>query len=242
MARGQPDFGMYAPKSVGASMSDMAELAVRLGSIVQYDRRGDVIHLDDFETGVMKWNLSGQALGYDGALDAIYPKNGARCLKLTSPNEADKNVAADMRTQFFGSYRIGQKVSFSLVGNAAYIENRLDIYTGSRKVEFRLRYNGLTEKLYYYNSAGAWVEIDSGIFLASYYFHYWDWKLVVDAETEKYVRAMLGAVEYDLSTISAKAADNTDDANIFSFLTVAPVDAVARSVYYDDYVLTQNEP
>ncbi|GAH95398.1 unnamed protein product, partial [marine sediment metagenome] len=40
--RGQPDYAALAPKEIAASISDMGEVAARLGSIVTYDKRGDV--------------------------------------------------------------------------------------------------------------------------------------------------------------------------------------------------------
>ncbi|GAI56753.1 unnamed protein product, partial [marine sediment metagenome] len=55
MAHGQPDFGMYQIAKTIYRLADMGELAVRLGSIVTHDRRGDVIWMDNFDSGIAKW-------------------------------------------------------------------------------------------------------------------------------------------------------------------------------------------
>ena len=58
MPRGQADFGQYAVKEVSASISDMGEVAARLGSIDIYDKRGDVVFFDNFEGAFLRWNRS----------------------------------------------------------------------------------------------------------------------------------------------------------------------------------------
>ncbi len=242
MARGQKDYAGSSQKTVGATLSDMGELAARLGSIVTFDRRGDIILLDDFEDPLMKWNLSGEALGFAGRLDQTGAKTGSQCLKITSPADTDKNVAANRRIDYVGAPRLGQEVSFSRLSSVGYIENRMDVFTGSRKVEFRLKYDQDAGTLSYYDVDGAWQVLASGLTLAVASFYYWTWKLVGDATEEKYARALLGSREHDLSSIAAKASDDTTEASVLVFITSASVNAEARSVLYDHYILTMNEP
>ncbi|GAI49683.1 unnamed protein product, partial [marine sediment metagenome] len=64
MSRGQPDYGSSAVKEVAGTLADMGELAARLSSIVEYDRRGDVVYLDDFEEPVLKWSPLAAGAGY----------------------------------------------------------------------------------------------------------------------------------------------------------------------------------
>ena len=57
MAHGARDFGIYAPKETIVTIEDLGELAVRLGSPVNYDRKGDVVWVDGFEDGIDKWDI-----------------------------------------------------------------------------------------------------------------------------------------------------------------------------------------
>ncbi|GAG01299.1 unnamed protein product, partial [marine sediment metagenome] len=53
-----PDDYKWLPGSTRFPLSDIGELAVRLGSLCSYDRRGEVIFIDDFGHGVNGYVLS----------------------------------------------------------------------------------------------------------------------------------------------------------------------------------------
>ena len=63
MARSGPDWGLRGGKATVFPLTDMAELAARLRSIDVYDRAGDVIALDDFQSGIDQWEHSGSGSG-----------------------------------------------------------------------------------------------------------------------------------------------------------------------------------
>jgi len=63
VAHGTPDWGVTAGARTVYQMTDLGELAVRLGSIVTHDRRGDVIFLEDFEEGMGRWRFPRTPLG-----------------------------------------------------------------------------------------------------------------------------------------------------------------------------------
>ncbi|KKK91844.1 hypothetical protein LCGC14_2708890, partial [marine sediment metagenome] len=60
---------------------NIAELAARLGGIVSFYRRGDVLWLDDFEGTIGKWAVSGT--GASASLSTDDARNGAKSGKLT---------------------------------------------------------------------------------------------------------------------------------------------------------------
>ena len=59
MGHGYPDYGTQGPVSTVHSIQDLGELAVRLGSIVTFDRRGNVLWLDGFDSGIGAWSKGG---------------------------------------------------------------------------------------------------------------------------------------------------------------------------------------
>lgn len=242
MAHGLPDFGIYTAKETVFNLDDMADLAVRLGSIVEYDRRGDVIWLDDFESPIMKWEDRGSGLLWEMHLNHTTPKSGAQHLRLRTTPGVNAWVSARASQQFRGSYRIGAEYAFCQLGASASIEIRLDIYTGSRWVFGKIRYNSITDKLYYQNSAGGWPEFADNVFVRSYIFHYNTWKLVIDAQREKYVRALLGNVEYNLSEYALSATDSGLSPRTIVELYLLSGVALATQVDIDNFVLTINEP
>ncbi|MBA7692260.1 hypothetical protein ES703_100823 [subsurface metagenome] len=113
MPRGQPDFGQYQQKTVGATLADMGDLAVRLGSIVEYDRRGDIVLLDDFESPVLSWATTLASPLAFMRLDSTNVKSGAQALQIRTDNIASDALYAYKALSTLGTLRLGAEISFS---------------------------------------------------------------------------------------------------------------------------------
>ena len=85
MTRGQPDFGLYAPKNTLSSMADLGELAIRLGAISSVDRKGSAIALDDFESPLLKW-VTAATSGGSVTLGTTSVRSGSQAIKLFATN------------------------------------------------------------------------------------------------------------------------------------------------------------
>jgi hypothetical protein len=238
---GQPDFGMYAKKTTTYSLSDMAELAVRLGSIDSFDRRGDVVCLDDFETAVLKWSVSTHD-GESAGVDTTYPKSGNQDCKLALVDQAGSFVIMNKGFTLLPSSRIGAEISFAVPDSntyfylTLYLEDGTKLHTSKIKVDF----DGGT--LSYYGSDGNEHIFATGLKFTSEAYAFHTIKVVVDFSTDKYVRCLYAGVEYDLSTYSLYTAGHVVAPYIYASIQLQPrVQAVAY-IYIDDFILTQNEP
>ncbi len=242
MARGQPDFGAYAAKVNVGSLADMAELAARLGSIVTLDRRGDVILLDDFEDPVLKWT-TGEGTGAD--IERLYPGvayMGSQCLYMETIATTDAFALVERRIQVTPDQSYGLEARLQRVGDAAYYDIAIWIYDGTHYRRAELRYDKVNKELLILDSTGAFKAIATGINLPHTYFEFWPAKLVIDSETMKYVRGIFAGVEYDLSDEAMREDDSVVLPSISIILRVTtPADA-AVGVYFDNVVVTQNEP
>jgi len=242
MARGQPDFGAYAAKTDIGSVSDMAELAVRLGSIVTLDRRGDVIFLEDFEAPILNWSGEG-----DGALDEqrLYPDKaymGSQCLYLATSATTDNKSYIARRFHATPNQRYGLEARIALVTTSAYYDIEIWFYTGSKVYKAEWRYDAVNDKLLIWDSTGNWkeiaVEIEAGVLREEW----WPSKLVIDSKTKKYVRGLFLGIEYALSDESMEEDDSDVPPGIqVAVEVVTPADA-QRGAFYDNLILTQNEP
>ena len=63
MARGGPDYGASSARYTIFPVTDLGELAVRLGSPVAYDRQGNVIYTESFENGLAGWDTDTSGAG-----------------------------------------------------------------------------------------------------------------------------------------------------------------------------------
>jgi len=242
MAHGQPDFGAYAAKTIVGSLSDMAELAARLGSIVTFDRRGDVIDFDDFEGSTAKWNIVKSG---DGAGAVISPKrarSGSFCFMLTSGMTLDHNVGIYRFLAYPVLSRMGLELSFGSPTNAGGWELVLHLRHDSVNYVALVVFTRATKELQIVYGDGDITLIDTltDYPLMAYGFH--TVKVVADFVTKKYVRLIIDDNFYDLSSylLKVSAAAPLD---FLSAVFIHTGDLIAnKDLHLDDYILTQNEP
>lgn len=242
MPRGQPDFGPLAAKEITASISDMGEVAARLGSIVTYDKRGDVVDFDDFEEPVLKWEVSSSLGGALYTFSSASVKSGSQSILLITPASEDANTVMHKMISVLVSRRLGFEISFSdLAGNGSLILF-VSYRDGAREYQAKVKLNITEHKLYVSDLAGEWVEVaDVGIlFSATYMFH--TIKAVVDFETAKYVRLLFSNREYDISTHAFYSTPYVIAPRIAIYFYVETAVALSKHVYLDDFIFTQAEP
>lgn len=242
MARGQPDFGMYAPKTTTASLADMAELAVRLGSIVSYDRRGDVIYLDDFEAAVIKFIISVSAGGAI-VLDSTSVRSGFQAVKFTTAAAALNSALLRKWLSVVGSRRLGAEFHFSYPADTYTLSLSLAYYSSTTLYYGEVRLDFTDNTLKIIDGDGNWNTIAENLSLAKYYHQFTGLKLVADFSTNKYVRLLLGNTEYDVSAYSLETAASALKEGLGVFTQVFNDDTgTAASLWIDDLIVTQNEP
>jgi len=241
MARGQPDYGMYAPTRVMAGMSDMAEAVVRLNSIDIFDRFGRVAYLDDFEGTVLKWDTVLVA-GGTAILDSTDPKSGSQDALLSLANAAGS--ASSIYKYFLPllSNRIGSEISFVRPDKNTYFHIVVALYTGARLRIGEIRIDFNAGDLAYINTGGLPVNFATGLNLAIANFIHHPCKLVVDFDTIRYVRFLYGGVVYDLSAHALWDVGNLGAPNVYAGFHLRPRVQAVSSIYLDDFILTQDEP
>jgi len=108
MAHGQPDYGMYTLANTIYRLTDMGELAARLGSINTYDRRGDVIFLDSFESGLTAWSPSSACTGSDLVQSAKHARSGGFSAKFVCGSDGTRQAQlAKQYSNYTRCYNLG---------------------------------------------------------------------------------------------------------------------------------------
>ncbi len=122
MARGLPDAGNVVKGHDLYALQDMAELAVRLGSPMSYDRYGSVLLLEDFERGLNAWSKT--ILGVGGSIsltsDRVY--GGELACYLDS---GDGAIPEARITKYFppvSLQRVGLQTAFSVGFNVTELQ------------------------------------------------------------------------------------------------------------------------
>jgi len=241
MARGAPDDSNIVKAGVVYRLDDMAELAVRLGSIVSFHRFGDVIFQDDFSRGLSAWEPLDDGVGSAVLIsDSTSMSAGLSVLLSTG---AGGNPWAEIYHVEMAPVlgKIGFQMGWRAYEQVDYFEWRITHYDGLKSHKFAVSYNFTTKQLFYLDNEEEWQAIPNSVlgYVSSEFFHVG--KLIVDLETERYVRFYFDNESYLLEDLEPFS----DTAIISPYLTVTVyvdgIAASARKTYVDNAILTQNE-
>lgn len=242
MSHGTPDWAEMAPRSTVYGGIALDELAARLGSIVTFDRRGDVVFASSFEEGLAPFYFSPPGLGGSVSWTAEHSRNGGFAAKIVTTNRTTLSMSL-VRVQALPVLgNIGEEFSFTVDDDIGRVELRLELDDSVNAAEGRIRYLPPTGALEYWTSLGAWEEKVSGLALNPAPSHFHTMKLVVDFVNKVYKRAILNSVGYSLANIPLEEPDTAATAYLAAGLWTYPAIDDNITIYADDVIITQNEP
>lgn len=242
MPHGTPDWWGESPTSTIHQVTDAGELAVRLGSPVTNDRRGNVVRVNGFESGLKAWITSYVGAGGGVVLSTKACQTGAYSAKFTTGQDPAGNAALSKYHPLLVLGKAGLEVSFASASASPTIRVRFYYYDGAQYHLFSVRYDYPNQRFQYLDNAAAWQNIDTGLL---FYPSITSWnflKLVVDLSGKDYERVILNDNEYSLQGIDALSV-NAFTAPYLSTVLFADGDNAGNYVvYFDDVIWTQNEP
>jgi hypothetical protein len=242
MAHGHPDYGESAPVSTIFTQLDMGELAARLGSPVTFDRRGNVIWMDDFEGNIEKWYQGWSGVGASVALSTESARSGVFSVKLIT-GDALNNLAQIIRYLPYPVVgRNGFEISFTVGGEDDCYLIRLNLFTGTQLLWSQIRYESESQKLEYLDENETYQTIASNLKLHAYTKMFHTLKLVTDFSTRKYAHVILNEKTYDLSAYALKVQASTTAPCLAPAFTLVTRRNSAVYCYADDVIITRNEP
>lgn len=244
---GLPDYAALSPlgqKPAGPiyTLVDLGELAARLGSIDTFDRRGNVIWMDDFESGIGQWIIDGN-VGYSVDWDGNRPKTGGFSCKLTTGPVTDDNIYIQKYIGFPVLSAMGIECSFSGETNWKYLDTCLQLYDGTDFYAATIRYDHVNYKLQYVGADNDYHDIVGGSWACGEEEGYFDTlKFVADFTTGKYKRLLINNQAFDLSKISFYKVAQTAKPLMLALIQLFTGADAAAIGYIDDVIITQNEP
>jgi len=247
---GAPDYspvkppGQIIPGPI-YTLADMGELAVRLGSIVTFDRRGNVLWMDNFESGIEGWEDGSGDGNHSFSWNPTYHRSGGFCAKLTTDDDTDDNAFMLRRLPYPTLSKNGFEYSFinDIRRKEQYI--RLDHYDGDDLLRGYLRWTQSTRTWAYYTGTsypGSWVDLAPVIKLEGLVPIFHTIKLVCDFENGEYVRLLVNDTVYDMSGIPLYSVGAGDSPQLVAYIMAVTDSDHATNAYIDDVIITQNEP
>ncbi|MBA7580770.1 hypothetical protein ES708_22664 [subsurface metagenome] len=242
MPRGQADFGAYAVKEVSASISDMGEVAARLGSIDIYDKRGDVVHFDNFEEPVIAWNTHLTDADCYVRHDSTNPKSGSQSIRLHTSNVNEAKARIQRHFPVLASKRLGCEISFSKLSDNCVFHFSVDYFDSVDFHYAEIKFNSTTEKIYVQIQGELWQEVADIRVPFAVDYHFQTVKLVADFGTDFYQRLLYGLNQYDISDIPLGVYADNHHLYIQIMFWIVNKAASGGDIWLDDFIFTQAEP
>ncbi len=242
MAHGTPDWWGTEPGSTTHQIQDAGELAVRLGSIVTDDRRGNVVWLEDFERGLSnRWRLSPYGAS-TAVISGEASKSGFYSAKIQTGAASGNLMDLHHYMPLPVESKIGFEAHFSIQEHVGEIIFFLYIYDGTDEITAGVKYLPGTDKWQYYNVGGTWSDLFTSMALLEYKECFHMVKFVVDYETGEYVRAIANERALALPGVGAYPTTVGHAPQLTVHVEVKNDDANAGIAYIDSLIITQNEP
>lgn len=242
MPHGAPDWGVIAPKKTVYILQDMAELAARLGSIVTFDRRGDVVWLDDFESGAGHWYAYSGGTDGSTAITTEYSRSKASSFRLNTGSGDEANAVATAYLPMAVLSKLGMEVSFTVDSQLGTFDIYFNVATLTAFYLPHLCYDATNDRLRIYADGVGWIDLKTSLVLSTAPRLFHTLKVVIDPLTGKWVRVILDGESYDVSAYSMYSIAGQSAQRIEPEVQVYPTSTIATVVEIDDVIITQNEP
>lgn len=242
MAHGTPDWYGSGPTTTVHQVKDLGELAVRLGSPVSYDRRGNVVWAEDFADGAAAWSLDGSGTGHSEVLSAARAYSPPYSVHLTAGSDGTMQANVLRRTPVQVLGKIGLEAAWNVGAAPVYVQVQLSYYDGSYAHVFRVRWNSVDNDLEYMDQDQAWQDLDDDYHVQVESAAWNILKVVGDPSTDEYVRVLAGKDTYVLEGVPCWVPASATYPSVFSGVVVYTTAGNNGHAYVDDIILTQNEP
>jgi len=240
MPHGGPDWGTVGPIGTIFTIEDLGELAARLGSPDTFDRRGNVIFIDNFDSGIEPWWIGGNPAGWAGRWCPDQHRSGGFSLELTTKAEAGASAYAERYFPYPSKSRLGVEMHFNHNFRVKEAEFLIEVYDGENLYEVYIQLVGDTWQ--YWGADHAYHDLDPTTdLMPDLMFH--TFKLVFDLTTGEFAHLIIDTTVFDLAKYKMYSIGSDSAPAIYIHYEItADVFAQAAQAWIDDLILTQNEP
>lgn len=247
---GGPDYA--APKPVGQTpigpiftLTDLAEVAARLGSINTFDRRGYTVWMDDFESNnIDRWWVGALGVGASATISNEAARSGSLSCKMVSGSDlVATGISRYLSIPVIS--RVGIEASFAALNWGSTFEMQISYHDGVTLYRAAVRYiDGAVGvgSLEVEDNVAGWVTLATGLNFGTHVSAFQTMKFVFDLESKNYVRVLLNSFYFDLSAYTSVLAGLSPLRRLSTVIYIHPADLVNRVVYVDDFIATQSEP
>lgn len=242
MARGHPDGGEGGSTTIIHTVTDLGELAARLGSIVTYHRSGNVIYYEDFENTLSGWWVDAAGAGASILISTDYCFRGGQCAIVTGSTSSVNDNKLEKRLPGVPTTVVGLEVFYRSLEEADEIEFLLDVYLGGFRYRVGVRLTPADNTIDLANAVAGYEEVISDWLTINNTATWHNIKFTFDVTTLKYVSLLVNGVSKDVSAVSV-TGQSTSQENAYNItLSVKNNSGEEDITLLDDAIITINEP
>jgi hypothetical protein len=220
----------------------MAELAVRLGSFVNYDRRGEVIWSSAFNDGGRGFTKTSSGAVGEAYLSSDNVEHGGLVLVLLTDSNLFDFCRIEKAMRFPHRGGVGIELSAAVDKNCFTVWIFFILCDGTYQYEFILVYTHATGIITVLDSTGAYPVVGTCGLLYDDGYTYAQIKMVVDTSSGKYVKIMVNEHEFNARAIVGRRSNLVDNANLKAYIRVSTSVANFTQLRVSHVIITQNEP
>jgi len=237
-----PDYTTKYKTSTISALADDGELAVRLGSMDIFDRRGNILWMDDFEGTYSRWQTQTAGTGAAYILDNNKSVNDSQSMKITLPIDDPNYASINRLLQAFKFKRFGFEFTFIHNDDIQYMTATVNNYDTNEMYNSQVRYKMATKTLEVSTGSAEWHTVASDLKILSNDELFHTLKIVYDVNIGEYVRLILYDLEYDISGLPIHHV--VTPGYKYTKLAISYINNIATNtdVWIDRVIVTQNEP
>lgn len=219
-----------------------AELAARLGSLKTYDRRGSVLDMQNFDSGLGSFELVKGGSGAYPVIAADRILSGGYSAYLYAPTGVTNASELRWYRGMAWAESFGVEIAFNLDALHGMLFFWCCLYDGAKSHPGVLRWNLDTGVLECLGGAGTYEEVATGLAVGVGKGKWNFLKLVIDTANDEYMRCLLGGTEIDMT--SFEILDSADASPPYLYASVALYASAsdAAEMWIDNLILTDREP
>jgi len=241
MPRGHEDWGWSDRAQLLAPLSDLGELAARLGTIANYDRLGNVLFMDAFDDGLTAWEIT--VGGADSSVQPVtniaYHGTASACLvggsTLVGFAQITKSISSYLLTS------VGVQYMFNVPTPNDSIQINIGYYLSDNTYLYQIRLYETDNTIKYLDSDGNYQVLTQHNIEAGHDYIWHTIKLVCDLEKRMYMKLVLDANVYQMSGIGCYPVGVVGIPHVRSSIAVFSRSGHNDRIFVDNVVFTINE-
>jgi hypothetical protein len=242
MIRDLPDWTRQVTIIYEGGFIGLEELAARLGSIVPYDLRGNIVLMEDFESELTEWTDSSD-VGCSTVRSSRHKFSGDWSVNLYYPSALGLKTSILSRYFHFpGTTKYAAFARFCWDTGSRQIWHGLIFENGETEFTILVDYDQGTSTLSIITTGGAYHNVDTALDLHPADYAWFPMLVTFDLASGYYDKLYVADKEYDISSVALYSTAYVAAPSGYVEIGVYQSSEGVRNTYIDDIIIAKNVP